>query len=240
MSHIIAVISSTIYPPNSPTHDGQRTWSCPKSRIEQTQKTIESLLHLGISEIYLADNSGENWIVNSEKFFEPAKVYVFKHYQYKNKGISELYLLLSILDFLPSNTSILKISGRYTLNKNIASELGDADLAVKIYNYNFLNSAISTRCYLVKNKDIYAFFLKRTLREIYAYPSRIVGLRSLLKIFYNSLFVSQDDYPYEDPRGSIESAAARAIKIFNYRVNKIETLSINGFIGGDINNLFTE
>ena len=237
---MIAVISSTIYPPSLPTYDGQRTCISPEERIEQTQKTIESLVNLGISEIYLADNSGKNWFLKSNELLKPAKVHVFNQYQYKNKGISELYLLMNILDYIPSNKPILKISGRYTLNQNIVNNIGDAEVAGRLYRHSLLNSSMSTRCYLVKNKDIFAIFLKRTLREVYAYPSRIVGARSFVRILHNSLFPSKDNYPYDDPAGSIEGAAARVLHIFNYKFNNIESLGIQGIVAGRYNDLISE
>ena len=237
---MIAVISSTIYPPSLPTYDGQRTCLSPEERIEQTQKTIESLVNLGISEIYLADNSGENWVLNNDKSLKYVKIHIFSQYQYKKKGISELYLLLNILEYIPSNKPILKISGRYTLNKNIINNIGDADLAGRLYRHSLVNSSMSTRCYLVKNKDIFAIFLKRTLREVYAYPSRIVGPRSFVRILHNSLFPSKDNYPSDDPTGSIEGAAARVLHLFNYKFNNIEPLGIQGFVAGNPNDLLKE
>ena len=237
---MIAVISSTIYPPSLPGYDGQRTWSCPEKRLEQTQKTVESLVTLGISEIYLADNSGENWVLNTEILLNPAKVYVFNQYQYKNKGISEIYLLLKLLQYISSSTPILKISGRYTLNKNIFNDLGDADVVARVYKAKFFKSFMSTRCYLVKNKDVYTSFLEKTLCEVYAYPSRIVGPRSFIRILHNSLFPSKDDYPYDDPQGAIESAAARVLQIFNYKLNNLETLGVEGLSRGSSKDVVNE
>jgi hypothetical protein len=228
---MIGIISSTIYPPALPTYDGQRSCIPPALRLEQTRKTIESLSQQGISEIYLADNSGELWEESASQFLKPAKVAIFKQHQYRNKGISELYLLLNMLEQIPVSLPILKISGRYSLSKNLSHELGDADLAVKIYRHRFSKHAMSTRCYLVKNKEVYATFLKRTLQQVYAYPSRIVGPRSLVRIVRNSFFPGKDNYPYDDPSISIEGAAASVLKIYNYKFNNIEDLGVEGQYG---------
>ena len=175
---MIAVISSTIYPSVQTTRDGARSWNTPESRLEQTQKTIQFLVDAGISEIYLADNSGVNWISTTDTLLKPAKVYIFNQYQYQNKGISEIYLLLSILEFIPENEPIIKISGRYFMEKNPFQNSIECDLQTK------------TRCYWVKNKEVYKVFLKTTLCEIFAYSSRIVGPASLAKIIRNLDFVS--------------------------------------------------
>jgi len=229
---MIGVISSTIYPPEQPGHDGMRTWMSPEMRLQQTQQTVTSLLNAGISEIYLADNSGDQWIQSTANLLKPAMVHVFKHYQYKNKGISELYLLLSILEYISSSIPILKISGRYTLEKSISHTIIDADIGGKFYRHGCHDYSLSTRCYVVRNKDVYKTFIERTLREVYRYQSRIVGIRSFVRILKNSLFPGNDSYPYEDPRTSIEGAAARVLSIYQYRVNQIEMLGVNGQLGG--------
>lgn len=238
---MIAIISSTIYPPISVTRDDiPRTWISSEIRLEQTKRTIKSLLDLGISDIYLADNSGKNWINTTQDLLEPAKVFIFDHHQYLNKGISEIYLLLSILEFIPTNTPILKISGRYTLNRNLFNDVNNFDLAAKIYKNGLFKSSMSTRCYQVNNKDTYETFLRRILCEIYGYSSKIVGLRSFARIIYNSIFLDRDVYPYHDPKCSIESAAARVLKIYNYQVHEMESLGLEGYIAGNSNDLLIE
>jgi hypothetical protein len=228
---LIAVISSTIYPPASPMYDGKRSVISPDERLSQTQDTVKSLVNLGFSDIYICDNSGDNWVTGTEEELTPAKVHIFNAHQYNNKGISELYLLLKILNYIPSNQPILKISGRYTLSKNILNELGDSDLGVKIYNHP-RNSSMSTRCYCVKNKDIYSVFLHRVLNEVYGYSSRIVGPRSLKRIIHNSIFPTRDSYRYDDPTHSIESASAWVLRNFNYKTAKFDVLGVEGFIAG--------
>ena len=148
--------------------------------------------------MYLADNSGARWLSDTNELLKPAKVHVFNHSEYQNKGISELYSLLSVLEYIPANTPILKISGRYTLEKNITHELIDADIAAKIYRYRFRAASMSTRCYLVKDKNVYENFIKRTLRETYGYYTRSVGLRSFLRFLKKSYkaqkCIHNDDY----------------------------------------------
>jgi len=157
---MIAIISSTIYPSTLRTRDGVRSWNTPESRLEQTQKTIQSLVSCGISDIYLADNSGKNWLNATDALLKPAKVYVFNQHQFHNKGISELYLLLNILEFISSNEPIVKISGRYFINKNPFQDAIDYDIQAKIYRHGLFQSSMSTRCYWVKDKAIYENFLE--------------------------------------------------------------------------------
>jgi hypothetical protein len=237
---MIAIISSTIYPSALTTRDGVRSWNTPESRLEQTQKTIQSLVDCGISDIYLADNSGKNWLDTTDALLKPAKVYVFNHHQYHNKGISELYLLLSILEFIPSNEPIVKISGRYFINGNPFQDTFDYDLQIKIYQYGLFSSLMSTRCYWVKNKEIYELFLRQTLRESFAYPSRIIGFGSLARIIYNSIFPGSDEYPYDDPKCSIELASARVLKIFKYKKFEINVLGIEGLVAGNRDDVLNE
>lgn len=237
---MIAVISSTIYPPAQKTRDGVRSWNSPESRLEQTQKTIQFLVDEGISKIYLADNSGVNWIEKTDQLLNPAKVYVFKQHQYQNKGISELYLLLSILELIPENEPIIKISGRYMIKNNPFKNSTEYDFQARFYEHRMFRSSISTRCYWVKNREVYKIFLERTLREIFSYSSRIVGPASLVRIIYNSIFPDLDKYPYDDPRCSIELASALAIKHLNYTKCKIAVLGIEGYIAGNLNDILKE
>lgn len=237
---MIAVISSTIAPPPILTYDGQRSFISPEERLNQTKKTIQSLQNVGINEIYLGDNSGEYW---SEKFKEqlsPAKVFVFGHYQFQNRGISELFLLKSLVPHLPEGKPIVKISGRYILKKDLSAHLKDADLAVKGWKFHSSYRSMSTCCYAVKNKDVFDLFIQRTLREMYAYPSRIIGPRSFFQVILNAFFSSKESFPYEDPPGSIEAASARVIKNYSYQVTQIDELGIEGYQRGNPKNLVYE
>jgi hypothetical protein len=221
-------------------------WGSPRTvipveeRLEQTRKTIASLVRAGIEEIFLADNSGENWVAGTEETLKPARVYVYHHFQFQNKGISEIYLLLSALEHLPTETPILKISGRYYLRDGVGFGLEESDVASKFIPYARSQLWMSTRCYQVKNREVYERFLKATLRDLYGYPARIVGPGSLLRILRNSLFPARDDAPYDDPLQPIEVAAARALDKGGYKVKKIDVLGIEGVTGDEARRLLKE
>src|ERR1043166_7210271 len=101
MGEAIAIISSTIVPPSIEHYGGNHARWTPEERLEQTRGSIRSLVELGIDDIYLADNSGGSWRDGMDRELRPARVRVFSHHQYRNKGISELYLLLAALPGIP-------------------------------------------------------------------------------------------------------------------------------------------
>lgn len=228
----IAVISSTISPPRLELYDGNSARWSPAERLEQTRASIQSLLDLGISEIYLADNSGANWREDTGEKLRPSQVRVFNQHSYRNKGISELYLLLAMLPHLPTGRPIIKLSGRYRLKRRLDNELGDRDLVVREWaGRSRLQSCASTVCYAVRDARTHERFLRDTLRDVFGFPSRIAGPRSLLRIMRNSLFPSRDLYPYDDPQGSIEHAAWRALRKGGYRVRAVQSLGVEGLSG---------
>jgi hypothetical protein len=197
-------------------------------------------LQAGISEIILTDNSGENWVAGTEDALRPATVYVYSHVQFRNKGISELYLLLSVLEHLPANSPILKVSGRYYLTDGLAFELDGGDVAANFTSYTKTQPWMSTRCYLVKDKEVYERFLKDTLRELYGYQARIVGPGSLLRILRNSIFPERDDSSYDDPLLPIEIAAARVLRRAHYSVKEVAVLGIEGVTGDNARRVLVE
>jgi hypothetical protein len=228
---MIAIISSTIYPPDKLIYDSIRSRFSPQQRLEQTRETVRSLLRAGLDRIYIADNSGEAWVEGTEEYLKPAKVFVYKQYQYANKGISEIWLLNNLLDELPVKTPLIKISGRYILINDNFPSLGQAEVAVKIERNKLIVSSISTRCYLVKDKDIFQLFLKRTLCAVYGYSARIIGPRSLFRILKNSIRPDLDSFQYDDPPISIEIAAAHVLKKYKYDVKYLDKLGIRGELG---------
>lgn len=221
-------------------------WGSPRTsipveeRLAQTRRTIDSLLDAGVDEIYLADNSGPAWEEGTEDSLAPAHVRVYDHYQFQNKGISELYLLLCALEQLPPGGPILKISGRYRLSDGLRFGLEGADVAAKFIPYAKSQQWMSTRCYMVRNREVYERFLKATLRDLYGYPARIVGLGSLLRIVRNSLFPGRDDSPYDDPLQPIEVAAARVLQGPGYKVRRVDALGIEGITGDEAQRLLKE
>jgi hypothetical protein len=224
---VIALVSSTIFPGDAPVYAESRSVFSPEERLAQTRRTIESLQASGFSNIYLADNSGVNWVDGTEDRLQPARVFRFSQHQFHNRGISELYLLLAMLGALPDDRPILKISGRYALKNNIVAQLSNADVAAK---WSADNRTISTRCYVVRDRRLYRRFLEDTLNELYGHAARIVGPRSLLRILKHSLQPAADDSAYFDPSTSIEGAAAAALRNKNYAVVRLAELGLEGEI----------
>lgn len=233
---MIAVVSSTVSPSTLPSHDGARTTLRPEVRLEQTRGTVDSLLAMGIREIVIADNSPGTWLLERAVTLAPARVVSFRQPPVRNKGIGELWLLLGCLDELPEDQQILKISGRYRvgLKTDLALRNGD-DVAAKIFGGNS-SEEISTRCYLVRNRDVAARLWGRTLDEMYAERSRIVGPRSLLRIVRNSLNPGADGFPYSDPNTiSVEQATLVAIRRLGLRLRNVGNLDVEGTLGSWIN-----
>jgi hypothetical protein len=233
-SNLIALITSTIFPSNI-GHKEVRSVFSSEERLEQTQATIQSLLKCGYTQIYLLDNSGKHWIQETENKLHPAKVILFHHHQFKNKGISESLMLIDALEYLPNYTPILKISGRYKLEKHLNID-GDAfDLSAKFYTHQFKYfitiSTMATRCYLVKDKVTYLAYLSALLEEMYSYSSKIVGLGSLKRFFTNQFFSKQNKYEFFDPTLSVEAASVRVLKKLNFKVYKIEKVGLSGSAG---------
>lgn len=225
---MLGIITSTIFPSDVYMYGGSRTLYTPAERLAQTQETVRSLINIGIDDIYLADNSGDEWIEGTEVKLAPSKVYRFNHqHQYQNKGISEVHLLLLLLKHLPPGVPILKISGRYVIKKDIKDRLGDADLAVKMGD-----KTISTASYIVKNKDVYEDFLQGILHALYGYTTHVVGLRSLLRIIKNSVKPHADEYRYQDPPISIEFAAREVLRRNKFKYVDLGIMGVKGVAGG--------
>lgn len=231
---MIAVVSSTIAPSTLPSHDGARTTFTPEQRLEHTRGTIASLVAFGVREIIVADNSAGGWLLGREAELAPAKVIHFRQPPIRNKGIGEIWLLLGAIEALPENEPVLKISGRYRIGRDSGLTLGNADVAAKVYVHG-RRTEISTRCYLMRNRDVALRLWERTLDEIYAPQSRIVGPRSALRLIRNSLQPGRDLFRYGDPPGSVEMAAWQAIRQLGLRLNAVDHLAVEGILGSWIN-----
>ena len=107
------------------------------------------------------------------------------------------------------------------------AQLGNADIAAK---WSADNRTISTRCYAVRNRQLYRQFLEDTLNELYGHAARIVGPRSLVRILKNSVKPAADQSAYFDPSISIEGAAAAALSRRNYAVVRLTELGLVGEI----------
>ena len=102
--------------------------------------------------------------------------------QFDNKGLSEAFLISEALEYLPDNKKIIKISGRYLINKNFDTKPSSQFICKK----NGEN-AISTRSYIVENKETFKKAITLTINLFLSYNSRILGPRSLIRIIKNSI-----------------------------------------------------
>ena len=237
---MIAIVSSTIAPSTLPSHDGARTTLTPEVRLEQTQGTVASLVAIGAREIIVADNSGGTWLREYAAALAPARILTFNQPPVRNKGIGELWLLLSALNSLPENEPILKISGRYRVGPGTGLKLRDGyDIAGKVYAQGRIRS-LSTRCYLMRDRSIATRLWERTLDEMYAEHARFHGPRSLLRIVQNSLRPAHDKFRYSDPYTAVEIATYNAICYLPLRLNEIENLDVDGILGSWINPVVKE
>lgn len=218
---------------------GFRTSLPSSERLEQTRQTIASLSKAGIDRILLPDNSGSNWVAGTEELLKPAEVRVFDQHQFQNKGISEIYLLLGVLNSIPADTPILKISGRYYLTDDFSLQIGDDDIVAKVHKVDG-NLWMSTRCYLVRNVAVLEAFLRAVLYDLYGYGARIVGPRSLLRILGHSMQPRRLNYQYHDPILAIEVPAARILKSRDFRVRLVDTLGVEGVSGDFGTTLITQ
>lgn len=227
-----AIVSSTIFPPIQPLSDGSpRAVHSPTQRLLQTVETINSLRLAGISDIYLIDNSGLDWREEVEQQLIGAKIIrMAQGYFYDNKGINELQMLLSCIDCLPPTGPILKISGRYKLlNLPDLPHESTWDMAGRLYVPPNMRN-ISTRMYVVRNRDIFRRLLSLTLREAFAYQGRLVGPKAAIRILKNMLGLPSC-YKYEDPHIPIEMALANVVLAHGFKIERLERLNIEGEFG---------
>ncbi|MEO6852040.1 MAG: hypothetical protein ABI203_06690 [Mucilaginibacter sp.] len=224
---MIAVVSSTI----KPAPNDQRSVSCYpfEERLKQTKLTLAGLRDCGFKSIFLVDNSASMDGHELEALlsdFPEVNIYHLQQYQFLNKGVNELLMMLFLIQYLPPNENIFKISGRYYPGDKFKRP-NFADFAVKDYQYRMKNGTISTRGYWVKDAGTYHRFLLSCMDELFAYPERITGLKSLFRL----LFVKKD--VVDDPLNiSIEFAAANVLKAGKYKVSLLDAIGIEGYIAG--------
>jgi hypothetical protein len=231
---MLAVISSCLSPSTRPGHDGGRTNISAENRLAQTIGSVASLVRLGFTEIYLADNSAEPPTPEIVAQLSPARVTHFAHYPYKNKSIAEAFLLLALLPQLPKTRPVMKLSGRYQASMNLCEKLGSADLA-GLFSKSGRVENLSTRAYAVRDADFFARMLQGTLDELYATPWRVVGPRSALTLMRRILMPRRDNYPYSDPLCSLEISAARWLSRQRVQVRRLDKIGVQGVIGSWIN-----
>ncbi len=224
---MIAVITSCINPKK--IFSTTRSFFPLAERELQTINTLEKLKSVGFKQIILADNSDEYDFSSLGSAIDDVTIIHLKQYQFANKGINEILILLSILDYIPADTKIFKISGRYFPTTYFKLEMNDEDdFKVNGFDFDGKNPSISTRGYFVRNKMLYEEFLLACLNEIYSYPYRIVGLRSFWR------FITEFIKPKLKTSSniSVEFAAARVLKNKNYKINLMEKIGIEGRVAG--------
>jgi hypothetical protein len=224
---MIAVITSCINPKTMPSIT--RSFFSLEERELQTIQTLERLKSAGFKQIILADNSYDYDYSKLNDAIENVNVIHLKQYQFLNKSINEALILLAVLDYIPSDTKIFKISGRYFPTDNFKLEMDEGvDFKIKGFDFNGRRPVVSTRGYFVRDKIVYEEFLLSCLNEIYSYPYRIVGLRSLW-IFIKEFFKpTLNTIPFI----SIEFAAARVLKKGQFKYELTDYLNIEGQIAG--------
>src|SRR5438067_432156 len=154
------IITSSIFPSAATLYGTTPDLLDPTQRLEQTKATIRSLVVLGYSTIYLADNSGKRWKHGTEEELSPAVVLHFDQHQFANKGITELYLLQAALPHLPVGVPIVKVSGRYQLHRRLDTELDDVDFVFKLHKRFRNYSYVSTIAYAVRCSEVFGIFVQ--------------------------------------------------------------------------------
>ncbi|GAA4084418.1 hypothetical protein [Mucilaginibacter panaciglaebae] len=224
---MIAIVSSTIKPITSPARS--TSFYTYEERLAQTKFTLLRLRDCGFTKIFFVDNSpflDKSQLQNMLADFPEVEVHHLLQYQFQNKGINELLLLLYLIEYLPPNEQIFKISGRYYPTDEFKKP-DFADFAVKKYYHARKNNSISTRGYWVKDAETLHRFLIDCLYEHFAYSERIVGLRSLARILFRKKDKTTPHFSI-----SIEFAAEHVLRSGGYHATFIDKLGIEGLIAG--------
>jgi len=232
---MIALVSSTLAPSEQPSHDGARTTFSPAERLEQTRGTVASLLAAGIQEIIIADNSAGGWRGEWTPALAPARILHYSHPPFRNKGLGEMWLLIDALAHLPADVPMMKISGRYRVGP--ASPLlaaAGADVVARVYARG-RRREISTRCYVVRSRDVAARLWPAMLDEMYAQAGRIVGPRSLLDFAGGLWRPGQGATGPADPPAAVELAAYDALRRLGLSLAEVDHLEVEGVLGSWIN-----
>lgn len=199
-------------------------------RISQTQATIASLKKIGINDIYLFDNSGLEHREYLSTMYKDVKLFVQDQYSFKNKGLSEIHLLLNNLSSLPSDTQICKISGRYL----ISNAEGFWENANELNSHDFValkeNKGIKTRMYLVKSKLVWEDLLISMLNRCYHRQYAITGIRSLVAYWKRRINYS---YNSETPFLVIEGAFYEIVKLSKAKIKYVDKIHLKGNLATD-------
>jgi hypothetical protein len=200
-----------------------------EERLGQTIHSINKLKTFPFRKIYLLDNSYKFDFPALADEVDGVLLRHFRQYQFGNKGINELLLLLAILEELPENEEIFKISGRYYPDENFVCQLDKGfDFKFKGYHFPSKKGTVSTRAYFVKNKAIYEQFLLKCLGETFSYTKRMVGLRSMIDALKQTI----KPVLSSESNTAIEFAAARVLKSDGYKVKLTDRIGVEGQIAG--------
>lgn len=221
-----AIVSSTIWPSSEPIHGGVRSVFSVEERATQTADTVRSLRALGIDRVVVADNS-ERLPDTLPGALNESEIIRIPGLHFQNKGISEAWLIASLVGRIALRGPLLKVSGRYTVGALPAINWSDVDIAGC-----YSDSLLTTRCFAIRNSHVLGALMQSALREMYAYPTRIVGPRSLLRIVRSSLFPGRHEYPYHDPTISLEMGCTLAIRHNHLRFSHISSFGVKGVFGG--------
>ena len=226
---MIAVISSTLFPSDKSIFGGIRSSYSPSERIQQTVNTIASLKEAGIDDIYLVDNSDKCYHEQICDEFNYVNVLTFDSYQFNNRGLSEILLLLSSIRYLPEEVPILKISGRYRLNQHFNVPIWHGqNFIIRGHSYHKRYGTVSTRCYITRNKRILEQISLNTLYVMYNFNSWVKGPRSFLDLLKRKFI-----YPiFPETTQSIELGMALALKRLPYTVEVVDRIGLEGHIAG--------
>jgi len=228
---MIAIITSTIFTGSSTIHTLYRDSISAEERLTQTLMTIESLKSLGFSKIYLFDNSGFNWQKQSENQLVDMELVKFNSFQYNNKGLSELLMLIHGMEIIPDDIPILKISGRYSLTEKLDQNiLNEVKFAGK-----FNSDTISTRAYYFCNKQVMQTTLFEALNNMYFYKHRVFGFRSLIQVIKNA-FLKNNSTIFYDTNIAIERGMFNAIKKLELKTYKMQKINVRGISGHPADN----
>ena len=221
---MVAIVSSTI----KPLVEKAVSFYSFEERLAQTLLTLVRLRDAGFDRVLLADNSptlSQEELERLLQDFPDINVYYIPQYQFLNKGINELLMLLFLIRHIPPNQEIFKISGRYFPTRDFFKP-AFTDFAFKAYDLNKKTGTVSTRGYWAKDAATLQGFLLRCLEEHFSYPTRVVGIKSMFRqVFSTNKMGNRVNI-------SIEFAAANILKADNYKILLLDNIGIEGYVAG--------
>lgn len=224
---MISLVTSTIIP-------SAYSYFSPAERYIQTLHTLNSLAERGFEEIFVFDNSVSELevegLLNSGN--QKVKLFQNKQYSFENKGLNEALLILNLMENLPENTPIFKISGRYypteKFNKiDFLERMGNKEILGICENLHQNIAYFSTRSYLIKNKQVLKEMLILSIEEMIAYGRDAHTISGLVKQIF-SFFTPKIGTPFQL---SLEQAFARIIKQKN-NYTLVKAMNIEGYVAG--------